>query len=202
MDYIWDHMLQMLPPALVGAAAFFCLRPWRRRRLAELGRESGPWREAALLFFVMFSVGLAALTLTPQNFWPAVYTGAPIAWPRPFANGANLVPIVGILYAVEGMDWLFLQCVGNVVMCMPFGFFPSLLWARPTWKRAALIGFSSSSFIESVQLFIDRGTDIDDLILNTLGALGGCWLCLLLRRLAPSYVSKFICHLREVPHGC
>lgn len=46
---IWDYGLQMLPSALAAAAVFFCLRPWRRRRLAALGLTSGPW-----VFFYAF----------------------------------------------------------------------------------------------------------------------------------------------------
>ncbi len=45
---IWDYGLQMLPSALAAAAVFFCLRPWRRRRLAALGLTRGPW-----VFFVL-----------------------------------------------------------------------------------------------------------------------------------------------------
>ncbi|MBS5873666.1 MAG: VanZ family protein [Clostridiales bacterium] len=43
---------------------------------------------------------------------------------------------------------------------------------------------------------LDRGTDIDDLLLNTLGAVLGYLLFLLIRRLWPALVEK--CRVRAV----
>lgn len=199
MDYIVDHALSMLPCALAAALVFFCSTPGRRRRLAGKGRVSGPWRETGLLLFVMFVAGLASITLTPSNFWRSLFRGETISWPVPFSNEANLVPLVGILYGLRRMNWLSLQVVGNVVMFLPLGFFPALLWEGATWKRALLTGFCSSLFVECFQLFVVRGTDIDDLILNTLGALCGYWLYRLLATLAPGSTGKFICQRQEAP---
>ena len=61
----WDYVAQMLPCMLLAALVFFLLRPWRKKRLARQGMASGGLREAALLFFVMFCAGLAALTVFP-----------------------------------------------------------------------------------------------------------------------------------------
>lgn len=57
-------------------------------------------------------------------------------------------------------------------MFLPFGFCLPLLW-NISGKKAVLAGFGVSLFIEFSQLFLARGTDIDDLILNTLGAGAG-----------------------------
>ena len=62
----------------------------------------------------------------------------------------------------------------NVVMLMPFGFFLPLLC--PDFRRPGRVvgaGFCFSLLIELSQILSARGTDIDDLILNTLGALLG-----------------------------
>ena len=57
----WDYVAQMLPCMVLAALVFFLLRPWRKKRLARQGMASGGLREAALLFFVMFCAGLAAV---------------------------------------------------------------------------------------------------------------------------------------------
>ena len=59
----WDYVAQMLLCMLLAALVFFLLRPWRKKRLARQGMASGKLRETALLFFVMFCAGLAALTV-------------------------------------------------------------------------------------------------------------------------------------------
>ena len=60
------------------------------------------------------------------------------------------------------------------------------------FTRAAAIGLGTSLFIEVAQYFLMRSTDIDDVILNTLGALCGWWLYLLLRRACPRFTEKFL----------
>lgn len=65
-------------------------------------------------------------------------------------------------------------CALNVVLFLPLGFSIPLVWKRV--DRAFTIGamgFSFSLAIELSQLLNHRATDIDDLILNTLGALLG-----------------------------
>ena len=68
-EITWDYIKQMLPCAAGAAAVFFCLLPWRRKRLSAKMLRSLPIRETALLLFVLFCAGLAALTLFPSNFW-------------------------------------------------------------------------------------------------------------------------------------
>lgn len=62
----------------------------------------------------------------------------------------------------------------NVVMLVPFGFLAPLLWPRldRLW-RTALAGLSFSLLIELSQLVNYRSSDVDDLLMNTLGAVIG-----------------------------
>ncbi len=62
----------------------------------------------------------------------------------------------------------------NVFMLMPLGFLAPLLCEKARSPAVTvLLGAGLSLFIESVQLFNERRTDIDDFIMNTLGALTG-----------------------------
>ncbi len=73
--------------------------------------------------------------------------------------------------------------IGNIVGFMPFGFFTSLLWRGASLKKALIVGFTVSLFIEIYQIFLPRVTDIDDLILNTIGAMLGYFVWKLLSRI-------------------
>lgn len=88
--------------------------------------------------------------------------------------------------------------LANMGIFIPLGFFVALLWRRPRWWKTTLIGFFASVLIEFVQLFIARSSDIDDVILNTTGALAGFWLFYLLRALFPGFIRKFQCKERTV----
>lgn len=84
-------------------------------------------------------------------------------------NSINLIP-----FSSEGaMTYNF-----NIIMFMPFGFLLPLIWKNfRNAKKVVLMGFLMSLAIEICQLFNLRATDIDDLMMNTLGALVGycCW---------------------------
>ena len=82
-------------------------------------------------------------------------------------------------------------------MFIPIGFFSALLFRNATLKRSAIIGFGMSTFIEFAQYFIMRNTAVDDIILNTLGAICGYWVYRLLRKMFPSFSRKFICNITQ-----
>jgi len=205
-----DYIAQMLPCMLAASLVFFLLRSRRKNRLAAAGLVSGPWRETGLFLFALYCAGLGALTLFQGGFWSRshwywVLRGAvPVFDPVDLSlqvMTVQFIPFREIATAFTG-TWRAYMLLGNVVMFVPLGFFTALLWRAPRWRRALLIGFCVSLFIEVVQFFIGRSSDIDDVILNTLGALCGFWLFLLFRVLAPRLVKKFQCTRTEVhPHG-
>lgn len=201
----WDYVAQMLPCMVLAAMVFFALRPWRKRRLARRGLASGVWRETVLLLFVMFGAGLAALTVFPANFWTLYH------WQEAFQGREAFFPLTPLsqsaqyigwrpyfLWSFQTMgSWTFYMAMANALIFLPVGFFPNLLW-RPWWWKGLLTGFCVSFSIEFLQLFVNRSTDVDDLILNTLGAFAGGLTALLLRRLAPRFTQHFQV---EVQHG-
>lgn len=201
MNAILSYLIQMLLPALAGAVLWAVFRPLRRRRHVRRGLTAGDYREGVLLIYVMFLAGLLALTLTPAGFWPALLRGEKPVMPPAFQGGINLVPITRSVelfqyYLRHGL-WsaIWVNFPGNIVMFMPIGFFIGLLSDKPRWWKGALSALLLSVFIETMQLFVSRGTDVDDLILNTLGGLAGYWVFLLVRRWAPHFTAQ--CKLRK-----
>lgn len=196
------YFLQMLPCMCAALALFFLLRPLRLRRLARLGLSSGPWREGGLLLFVMFCAGLAALTLFPAYFWTrdhwrSALTGETALFPKAVdwlwqLRHAQMTPFQEIMRGRRG-PWVMFLVLANMGIFVPLGFLVSLLWRRPGWWKTTLVGFFFSFFVEFVQLFIARSTDVDDVILNTAGALAGYWLFCLIRAIFPGFTAKFQC---------
>ena len=90
------------------------------------------------------------------------------------------------------------MAAANALIFVPIGFFTNLLWRRPRWWKGMAVGFCVSLTIEFLQLFVNRSTDVDDLILNTTGAFLGGLIALLLGKLAPKLTRKFQV---EVRHG-
>lgn len=98
--------------------------------------------------------------------------------------------------AAKRGDWNYiaLNVGGNFLLLMPFGIMLPLLWPKmasvfKTVPLACLISF----MIEFIQYFIDRQTDIDDLVINTLGALVGYWGFCILRGIFPKLHKHFAC---------
>lgn len=71
-----------------------------------------------------------------------------------------------------GFAAVFLNLFGNILIFMPFGFLVPIMRRRLRgFFRVVLLGFGLSLVVESVQLVTKTGSfDVDDLLLNTLGA--------------------------------
>lgn len=210
---VFRYVVQMVPMCLLALVVFLLVRPARLRRLKAHGLVSGTLREITLCLFLLFCAGLAALTLFPANIWSYVltfgrgwYDGASFfsfypTWEQTMAGfdylTRMLTPFEEIRRALSQMSyWGLFMLLGNIIMFMPIGFFPALLWRKWRWWRSLLTGFCTSTAIEFIQFFIGRSTDIDDVILNTAGALAGFWIFCLLRAIAPNFTEKFQCHPR------
>lgn len=195
-----DYAAQMLPCMCAGMAVYALALPVRRRRLDRLGLVSPRRRELALLLFVMFAAGLAALTLFPANFWHRQHWLAALRGERPlFPHWGDidhilqLVPLQEIRRAVRG-PWVMFLMVANIGIFLPVGVFSALLWRKPRWWKSLAVGLGASTAIESIQYFIGRSADVDDVLLNTAGALLGFWLFWLARALCPRLIAGFQCH--------
>jgi len=69
---------------------------------------------------------------------------------------------------------MYYQYIGNALLFVPVGFLLPFLWKRfGKWYLTLLCGFMFSLSIEFAQLFNNRVTDVDDLLMNTLGTLIG-----------------------------
>jgi glycopeptide antibiotics resistance protein len=97
----------------------------------------------------------------------------------------NAVPFTTIRIYLANLDsafWLS-QLVGNLILLLPLGLFgPLVLPWLGRWWRVVLVAVLVSVAIEVAQLQVpERSADVDDVLLNTTGALGGYAVLRLLR---------------------
>ncbi|ANF45115.1 hypothetical protein AZK53_05305 [Priestia megaterium] len=88
-------------------------------------------------------------------------------------GGINLVPFYtmrDLLFHHSFGDFI-LNNIGNIILFLPFGFFLPMRFRKiDNLPKSFLVGMFFSVLIEIVQLFMpNRWTDIDDVLLNTLG---------------------------------
>lgn len=107
-----------------------------------------------------------------------VAVGALVGLPGPlnlhFDPTLNLLPLAGL--AADAVN-----AVLNVLLFVPFGLLAPLLWRRfGSLRRLALLALAFSGAIEFLQLFTFRTSDVNDLLMNTLGAVVGGLLARLL----------------------
>ena len=98
----------------------------------------------------------------------------------------NLIPFQDC--SARNMEGMVL----NAIMFAPLGFLlPAYFERYRHWGRTLAAGFLTSLTVELIQLFTFRATDVDDLIMNTLGTLVGFLLAkLVLRRRTAVYRGK------------
>jgi glycopeptide antibiotics resistance protein len=108
-----------------------------------------------------------------------------------FWHANNFVPFHTIWHLIMNANIRIAlnQIVGNIIMFVPLGFFLVQLFKVKRLKSLLIIGASASVGIELIQCFLNiwlgfsyRSVDVDDVILNTIGAGLGGYFTYLIRR--------------------
>lgn len=138
-------------------------------------------REIQLLLVYVCIVVVARFTFFPFSkvngeIQPLVYESAKV---YPFR--INWIPFVNLLDYPEMRD-ILINVIGNTAMFIPLGIvWPSVYKGLDTHWKVISAGIGVSLCIEILQLpFYDRVSDVDDLLLNSLGFIIGIC-CIFLR---------------------
>ena len=159
--------------SLIGCLIYFAIH----RKGILSGKPSGTFT----LYLSVFDVYIVLVLHT---------TGAGTIWDGltyPFTlsnHQMNWIPFVSdlihpLVAPKTVLDWVLLlvnaaiESLLNLVLFIPYGVLLYVLWGVHNEKAIAWNGFSFSLLIELSQLFNIRVTDIDDLVLNTLGTVLG-----------------------------
>lgn len=175
----WLHPLlpyrSLLYPILVLCLIVVpCWLAFRLYRHRTSGRPLSFQRELLLLVFVAYLAGLAAATLTPNRSSRLRAAGT---------GGIDLQPSIASLTCSSATlptgsrDRAFCarNARGNVLLFVPLGFLLPLVWRRLRLGKALQIAIAVSLSIELLQWLSSslgsyRAVDINDVILNVVGA--------------------------------
>ena len=164
---------------VVFAAIWMIIRAavWIRQKRIDWKREA-----VLLLMYINLAV-ILRFTFFPMEkvdgrIAPLLFDIAAV-----FPFRINLVPFVN-LFDYESRRDMLLNIIGNTAMFIPSGIILPIVYKKlDTFRKVVKAGFFISLCIEITQLpFSVRATDIDDLILNTLGVIIGYWIYALIKR--------------------
>ena len=148
-------------------------------------------RELQLLLVYICVVVVTRFTFFPffkvdGQVQPLLFDASRIFPPR-----INLLPVV-YLFDYPIFREALINFIGNTAMFIPLGIvWPSVFKKLDTHGKVIAAGVGYSLLIEIFQLpFFDRVSDIDDLLLNSLGFLMGYGIYLLVRTLKRIHVRR------------
>jgi len=180
-NFLWD----MLPYMAISLPIFALVR-WLMLRQNK--RSANLYHELGMLLFVALQAGLASQAVLPKL---ALDAGGLHVVETYRVSGINLIPGIVFVDSYQqamrhhNLIYFFINIIGNMAVFMPLGFFLPLLW-RKSRKTVLITAFLCSLAIELCQLPQARGTDIDDIWLNTLGAFIGYTVWRLLDKKLPT----------------
>jgi len=115
------------------------------------------YKELIWLCFIMYTILLFELVTSTD------YT----------AYGNNFIPFREMFrYSITSPDF-YQNVIGNIVLFLPFGYFTSYFCKVNKFYVSLFIIAITSLTIEIIQSWIGRAFDVDDIMLNVLGGLGG-----------------------------
>lgn len=163
---MWFYMAIALPVIMV----------YRFYRIKKSKQKAKPLHEIGVIAFLLFLIGLLSQTVIPSisinngsiEFVNGNFQAVNLEFFRVFRETYNAIKYLDLWQP------FLINFMGNIFMFMPIGFLLPLLWRKfehVLWTVAA--GFLLSLSIELMQLTQLRSSDVDDLWLNTLGAVIG-----------------------------
>lgn len=189
MESVVRYLSEILPVLICSLPALVLWRFFGVRRMNKVGLKTTAAHELGTVLLGGFCIYILVQTVWSQSLC------------LPTLEDINFIPFRVFVYTAEGVAKgnyapLLINFIGNVVVFTPLGFLYGLCYRGVDAGRTALFGLSVSCTAEIGQLFSERSTDVDDLWLNTLGALAGYGLCVVFQRIKPSFTESFKAYKR------
>ena len=141
--------------------------------------------EILLTIFILYIIGLASQTIVP--YWNmGIYSDTgKFYFNIRLTNSISEINLIPFKTLYEYLfvnntsvsDWSsvsILNIFANTLLFLPLGLLTPLLWEKyDSFYKILTLGLISTCLIEFIQIFIGRSTDIDDVILNTIGIIIG-----------------------------
>ncbi len=164
MNSIINYIFNMLPYMIIIFFVIIIIIYFKKKNKKLINYRNHVY----LLIFIMFLAGLLSQAIIPKISIDFRINNINVIPFKIFVDTYNEI-------LAGNIDYFIINFFGNIIMFIPIGFFLLLLWGI-SYKRTLLVGFCISLFIEISQLFLNRNTDIDDLILNTFGVAIGIYI--------------------------
>ena len=143
------------------------------------------FNEILLTIFILYIIGLASQTIVP--YWNmGIYSDTGKFYFN--IRLTNSISEINLIPFKTLYEYLFvnntsvsswssvsiLNIFANTLLFLPLGLLTPLLWEKyDSFYKILTLGLISTCLIEFIQIFIGRSTDIDDVILNTIGIIIG-----------------------------
>lgn len=183
-DTYIGYFLQIIPIVLLSAMVYAVLR---KRYLKKQNQTINKSEEVCRLLFVCWFIGFFALTVVPNNLWNNMwyflfYHRPSGAYIRMFTFDHNFLPTFVKRFGTENL--------GNIIMFVPMGILYPLVKKNVDWKGMLGASFALTTCIELIQPIMGRSFDINDLLLNTFGAMIGFLLLWVARKIYTTFFAK------------
>ena len=196
---IWSYIENALPFIVISLPLLIICRVavncFYAHRKTSVLRCVNFAREICIIIFSLYAVGLASQTVIPKLVWED--RGFVIAETLHFTK-YNFIAFVSIIDCIEKIFlhqnmYYVIFLFGNIFIFAPIGCFCGIMMKKDKYRllKAVCISCAVSVFIETVQIFLDRMVDVDDVILNTLGGFIGYLLCICMEKIFPGFRGKF-----------
>lgn len=161
-------MIHFLSVAIDAFSAFVVLLPIMLVMLHFLKRYT-IGKKIEIIIFAIYISGIFSVT------------GIPAINSLKADLSVNWIPLIDI---ANGPAAYIKNTILNIILFIPLGFFVPRIWSEyRSLKKVAFMGLGLSAGIEALQIFTFRLTDVDDLIMNTIGTLLGYYLSILFQKL-------------------
>ena len=176
----------LLAPILVASAVVVpCWLAFRLYRLRRSGHRWSFGREVLLLTFVLYLSALAAVTLAPSRSSRTRAEGVVEVELRP-SLAALTCSSASLPRGSTARAFCVRNARGNLALFLPLGLLLPLVWRQLRFRRGMQIAIALSVGIELAQYLSRavgsrRTVDVNDVVLNVLGACLGLGVVHLLR---------------------
>ena len=171
-----DIVSSMLPVLILCSVVIITLR------MAYLFNTKKPfvlYKELMALSFIMYILLLFELVTTTDYY----------------SYGHNFVPFAEILRYSITSEYFYTNVIGNLVLFIPFGYYAAYYTKMNKWYLPLAVTLITSITIETIQMFVGRSFDMDDIILNVAGGMLGYLLYQVTSKLMTKYPDRFKNHL-------
>jgi glycopeptide antibiotics resistance protein len=166
-----------------GLFIFITLAWVATRVICGIRNQKVDWKhEGKLLTVYICMVVIARMVYFPMRLVEGRIASLILNVDKIFPLWINLIPIVHLFDVYDGWQ---INIIGNITMFIPVGLaWPLCFKKLDTIGKTVLVGAGFPLFIEITQLpFYDRCSDVDDLILNTIGIFIGALIYFGVKRL-------------------